>query len=148
MELVYKKANIEDIPTLIQIENNFQGSHTYSPMLESSEWTQAIQDGPVYIIFCGNTIIGNVMYELKSPEHAYISGLVIMPEFQGQGFARKAMKYILEEIGNVKRIDLVTHPDNLKAVKLYQSFGFSIESRKENYFGDGEPRVVMSLLRN
>ncbi|MDB5260546.1 MAG: acetyltransferase [Candidatus Nomurabacteria bacterium] len=144
MELKYKKAIIEDIPTLISIEQSIVGSKTYSAMLEESEWIKAINDGPVYIIEKDSKIAGDVMYEMKSPDHAYISGILILPEFQRQGIARQAMDYILKEIGEVKRIDLVTHPDNFKAISLYESLGFKIESRKEDYFGDGEPRVVMA----
>lgn len=87
-------------------------------------------------------------YEIKSEDNVYISGLLILPQFQRQGIAKESMKFMLEEIGKRKRIDLVTHPDNFKAIKLYELLGFKIEARKENYFGDGEPRVVMSLLQN
>jgi len=45
-----------------------------------------------------------------------------------------------------KRIELVTHPDN-PALKLYESLGFTVESRKENYWGDGEPRLVLAIVR-
>jgi hypothetical protein len=32
-------------------------------------------------------------------------------------------------------------------VALYASFGFKVESCQENYFGDGEPRLVLALTR-
>jgi ribosomal-protein-alanine N-acetyltransferase len=51
--------------------------------------------------------------------------------------------FLLEEAKGCARIDLVTHPDNAAAIALYGSLGFALESRKEDYFGDGEPRVVM-----
>ncbi len=73
---------------------------------------------------------------------------MVLPEHQGQGIAKIAMEYILSEIGEAKRIDLVTHPENNKAVNLYASLGFAIESRKEDYFGDGEPRIVMVKIRD
>ena len=148
MELTYKKVSIVDIPTLLMIEKSIEVSKTYSAMLEENEWIKAIKDGPVYIIEKNKKVVGNVMYEMKSSDHAYISGIVILPEFQGQGLARKTMSFLLKEIGSVKRIDLVTHPDNTKAINLYESLGFKIESREEDYFGDGEPRVVMVLIKN
>lgn len=87
------------------------------------------------------------MYQMKSPDHAYISGLVIRPEFQGRGLATEAMEKVLEELKDVTTIDLVTHPDNARAITLYESLGFSISERIENYFDDGEPRVVMTLRK-
>jgi ribosomal protein S18 acetylase RimI-like enzyme len=55
---------------------------------------------------------------------------------------------ILEELKDYKRIELVTHPDNKSAIKLYFSFGFLTEKQMENYFGDGEPRILMAKTNN
>jgi len=52
------------------------------------------------------------------------------------------MNLLFAELTSFKKLSLVVHPDNL-AVKLYESFGFKRESLVENYFGDGEPRLVM-----
>ena len=86
------------------------------------------------------------LYEKNDNGNIYIGGLVVSPRFQGQGIAREAMIIVLEKFKDVKRIDLVTHPDNIGAVNLYQSLGFIAESRKENYYGDGEPRIVMARI--
>jgi [ribosomal protein S18]-alanine N-acetyltransferase len=74
----------------------------------------------------------------------YISGLVVTPPFQGRGIARKVLTMLFEQFKHFPRIDLVTHPDNTSALKLYHSLGFVTESRVENYFGDGEPRLVLA----
>lgn len=87
------------------------------------------------------------MYEIKGPEHAYLSGLVIDPSFQGRGIGREVLSMILDKLKDFKRIDLVTHPDNVRALKLYQSLGFVVEARKENYYDDGEPRLVLALIK-
>ena len=39
------------------------------------------------------------------------------------------MMQLLKKFKSTKRIDLVTHPDNKAALRLYQSFGFIVESR-------------------
>ena len=84
---------------------------------------------------------------MKSLDHAYLSGLAIDPRFQGQGIGREASKLILNKLKDIKRINIITHPDNAVALKLYQSLGFIIESRKENYYSDGEPRLVLVLRK-
>ena len=66
--------------------------------------------------------------------------------FKAKGLRVEAMTLALEKFKDVKRIDLVTHPDNIRAINLYQSLGFITESRKENYYGDGEPRIVMARI--
>lgn len=50
MELTYKKATAKDISILLEIEKSIVGSKTYSAMLEESEWVEAINAGPIYII--------------------------------------------------------------------------------------------------
>jgi ribosomal-protein-alanine N-acetyltransferase len=57
------------------------------------------------------------------------------------------MTRFLEQCKEAPRVDLVTHPQNDIALKLYTSLGFKVESREENYFGDGEPRLVLVLAR-
>jgi ribosomal protein S18 acetylase RimI-like enzyme len=145
MNIHLKKVGSEDIPTLISIEQSVSGSKLYSPMLTNGEWSEALKKNITYLITEGDTIVGEVSYEMKDLSHAYIDGLAVSPAFQGRGIAREAMGMILDELKDVGQIDLVTHPENLKAIKLYESLGFKIESRIENYFGDGEPRVRMVL---
>lgn len=138
-----KQASVDDIPVLIDLEQSAANRHTYSPVLTEDEWKEEFRKNKVYLIEKENSVVGNISYERKDSDHAYISGLVVLPEFQGQGIARKALMQVLEELKDVKRIDLVTHPDNHVALQLYQSLGFTIESRKENYWGEGEPRLVL-----
>lgn len=145
--LILVRATPENIDILIGIEKMVTGMKTYSPMLEKEEWMEQFRKNTtIYLVKKGSEILGEVSYEKKGSEHAYIDGLVIKPDFQKQGIAREVMRRILEELKEFKRIDLVTHPEN-PAVKLYESFGFKIESRKENYFGDGEPRLILALER-
>lgn len=63
------------------------------------------------------------------------------------GIGRAVLEQILSEFQYVKRIDLVTHPEN-PALGLYQSLGFAVEERKENFYGDGEPRLVLARIKN
>ncbi len=141
------RASEADIETLLEQERSVAGPYTYSAMLEEEDWKEAFATELVYLLKCGNDTVGNLSYEEKGPEHIYISGLVVRPEFQGRGIARSALEQLLSKYPNAKRVDLVTHPDN-PALKLYESLGFNIESRKENYWGDGEPRLTLALTRS
>ncbi len=147
MTINLRKATLADISVLLDIEQSVAGTKLYSPMLKKEEWEEELQKSFVYIIEENTLPVGNISYEKRNDGSVYISGLAVNPQFQGRGIARAALTRVLEEIGNVKRIDLVTHPDNVAALKLYQSLGFVVESRKENYFGDGEPRLVLVLLK-
>lgn len=146
--IVFRKATKDDIKELLDIEKTTIGLKTYSGYFTEEEIAEWISDDIVYLIKKAGTIIGSISYEIKSEEHAYISGLVIRPEFQKQGLAKKATEKLLEELAKYKKIDLVTHPDNNGAVKLYKSLGFVEIGTKDNFFGDGEPRLIMVLKRN
>ncbi|MDP3725967.1 MAG: N-acetyltransferase [bacterium] len=145
MSLILKKATVEDIPQLLIIERSIAVTNVYSPMIEESEWEKALQEGPVFLIKQDGALVGNISYENKGSGHYHISGLALMPQFQGKGTGRKVLIKVLKEFKNAKRIDLAVHPNNDSALKLYKSLGFVVESQKENYYGDGEPRLILGL---
>lgn len=140
-----KKATIEDIPALITIENKLTNLRTFSAMTSEKEWQDEFSNGnvTVYLVLKDGIIVGDASYEKKPDGSFYLSGLAIDPQFQRQGIGREVMNSIMDELKDIKVIKLLTHPENSVAVKLYLSFGFVIKSRKENYFGDGEPRIEM-----
>lgn len=141
MQLV--RATNKDIQTLLEIEKTAKGLKTYSGYFTEEGIKEWLDSDIMYLIKKEEIIVGSISYEVKDEKHAYISGLIIKPEFQKQGLAKKATTKLLEELKNYKKIDLVTHPDNVNAVKLYKSLGFVEKDRKENFFGDGEPRIIM-----
>ena len=140
-----ERATTKDIPVLLEIELSTGNDKTYSPMTTEEEWLTEFKDNIIYIIKEKEIPVGLVSYEKKPNDCAYVSGLLIKPPFRGKGFARMVMNTILDELKKEKMIYLVTHPDNVASVNLYKSLGFVEGERKENYFGDGEPRIRMYL---
>lgn len=138
-----ERATIEDIQALLEIEKTTMGLKVYSGYFNEKEIEEYVKNSIVYLIKNNNDIVGSISYDVMGSDHADISGLVIKPEFQKQGFGRKAMELLFEKLKDYKKLTLCVHPDN-HARKLYESFGFKVESRKENYFGDGEPRLIMT----
>ncbi len=136
------QSTIEDIQTLLEIEKTAKGLKVYSGYFTQKEVTEWFNNEVVYLIKNDGVTVGSISYKIEAVDHADISGLVIKPEFQKQGFAKKAIVLLFEKLKDFKKLSLVVHPDN-HAVKLYKSLGFMQESRKENYFGDGEPRLMM-----
>jgi len=148
MPIHLKKATNTDIPELIELEKSVAGTKVYSPMLTEDEWLVALDIGKVYLIEKDDNIVGNISYEKRSEDHAHISGLVIEPKFQGQGIGRQAVEQVLKELKDTKKVTLDVHPKNERALKLYQPLGFIIESQKENYYGDNEPRLILVYENN
>ena len=141
-----RKATLDHVGILMELEKSVSGKNTYSPALDIEDWKEEFENGEVYFIEYNNKIVGNLSIKFFGNERLYISGLVVIPEFQGKGIAREALRQILEKYKNIRRIDLVTHPDNF-ALGLFKSLGFVVESRKDNFYGDGEPRLVLVLKK-
>ncbi len=145
-EITLQKITVNDnnVDTYIALEEGVVDKKTYSVITEPKKVIEEIENNECFFIKKDDEIIGSIEYQIKGPNHAYISGIVVKPDFQGQGIARKALNIVLNNLKDMKRIDLVAHPDNIKSLNLYQSLGFVIESRKENYYGDGEPRLMLA----
>jgi len=141
-----RRATLEDIDKILELEKSLDGTKIYSALTDKTELTNEINKTFFYLIEKDGEIAGDIAYEIKNENHAYIDGIVVAPKFQRQGIARQTMEIILEKLKNIKTIDLVTHPENEIAIKLYESLGFKkIGDQIENYFEDNEPRILMVL---
>ncbi len=65
------------------------------------------------------------------------------PGARRKGVARAMMDHLLSLCDGARSIDLAVHPDNQTARALYVSLGFRPTQTHENFFGDGEPRLIM-----
>ena len=144
-----QRATTEDIDTYLLIERSVGAGHskTYSGVTNEKEARDEIEKNTVYLIKKDDLVVGSIQYQLEGRDRAHITGLVVDPRFQEQGIGREALTQIFDELKDARRIDLVTHPHNTPAIMLYLSFGFVIESWKDDYFGDGEPRIVLSRIK-
>ncbi len=147
-EIQLRRATVEDIPSILEVEKSIVGTKIYSGLTGREDAVKEIEENIFYVIEKDGKIVGDVEYQMKEGNHAYIGGLGVAKEWQGQGIARRAMEMILEKLKDIKNIDLVTHPENEKAINLYKSLGFKqVGEPIENYFDDGEPRVKMILQK-
>lgn len=102
-----------------------------------------IQESNVYLIIESKIPIGLIVYSMESPEIAHVEELVIRPEYKGKGYGTQAMIWLDGNLKNVKKVVLETHPHNTPAIRLYLKNNFRIEEWKNNFFGDGEPRIIL-----
>lgn len=81
------------------------------------------------IIGCaGISIFGNPRLR-----HSASLGIMVLPECQGQGVGRALMTALMDLADNwlmLVRVELGVYPDNLRALRLYESFGFEREGVK------------------
>lgn len=146
IHLSTQKASEADIQKLIELESSIPPTNTYSSMVTESEWKKELAEGTVELIKINDVVVGSIAYTERNPGEVYISGILVQPEHQGKGIATNTIKSVLAKHPDAARIYLAVHPDN-PALKLYESLGFRFEERKENYFGDGEPRLILARTK-
>ncbi|MCD4739921.1 GNAT family N-acetyltransferase [archaeon] len=144
MELVFKRAIDSDWQKIAELEQSVSTNKYYHSVTTESEVKKYMKESQVYLIYDEKEAVGTVSFEMKTPKHAYLDGLTVRPDYQKQGVATKAIEFILNKLKGIDRIELVTHPENTPAIKVYLRFDFTIEAWKDNYFGDGEPRILLA----
>ncbi len=100
-----------------------------------------LKNSEVYIAYEDNTTVGLIGYQIKQG-YVEIMSLAVIPAYQKKGIAKDMLTQILNML-NGKEIRLVTHPKNTPAIILYLKFGFIIYGWKDDYYGDGQPRMLL-----
>ena len=145
MQLTIEPATLNDANTLVAFERKVADPKIYGPPLGVQGAIKEISKNTFYFIKRGDILVATAAYQLRPDKSVCISNVAVDPKHRRQEIARTVMLFILEKCKGTSRIDLVTHPDNKDAIQLYTSLGFKVESRQENYYGDGEPRLVLVI---
>jgi [ribosomal protein S18]-alanine N-acetyltransferase len=141
--IMLEQATLADLEVFMELEQSVRNPKTYPRSSTENEALDELTSSQVFFIKKDGKVVGNIGYQMQSEDHAEITGLMVDPRYQGQGIGREALTAVLDKLKRIKRIDLVTHPENEQALSLYESNGFHVESRVENYYGDGQPRLIL-----
>ncbi len=70
---------------------------------------------------------GFLWYSLED-NSAFLSDIMLIPEFQGKGMGRCLIREFLNELAGqgVHEVELRVSPDNQRALNLYSDFGFRV----------------------
>lgn len=142
-KITFQRVTKKDVDKYLEIESKVMNSKTYSGISDKKEALNEFRNNVIYFIKSGNKVIGTTEYELKNKNKAYLSGTAIDPDYQNNGIGRLAMEFRLKKLKKMKTIEVVTHPENNRMLTLLLKSGFKIKSWKDNYFGDGEPRLFL-----
>lgn len=145
IELV-RKIEPQFIQRLAQIEKEAFGEGG----LNVWHLVPLIRHGRVYVYKKDLEIIGAVQYMLDwdSPHKAYMVGVSISKEFRGLSLGTELLKKSLKTLSreNIEEVELTVDPNNVGAVKMYkEKIGFKVMDSRENEYGEGEDRLVMTL---
>jgi ribosomal protein S18 acetylase RimI-like enzyme len=143
-QIQFLQATENDAERFVALQERSTDLKLYGPVGGLKEALREISDNVLYLVRIRDEIVGSVACRVRSDGSVYISNVVVAPDHRRRGIARAAMLFVLEQHKNARRVDLVTHPENEPALRLYRSLGLAVEARRENHFGDGEPRLVLA----
>jgi ribosomal protein S18 acetylase RimI-like enzyme len=144
MELIIKKEDLSD--TLAEVifkivKQSF--TREFDPQTKDVEVVKAyLKKCDVYFLYDKNEQIGYFALWNKSDAEIELKSIALLPNFQDKGLGSKMLDKVIE-LSRGKRLSLVVHPLNISAIIAYLNKGFVIVTRKENYFGDGQPRLIL-----
>lgn len=133
-----RKYQKEDISRIVELEKNHLlstlGTDFYLNQLNHSL-------SRIYVLEESNKILG-FLSSIYDGECLEILNFVIDGSIQSKGYGTQLMAYVLDEIFP-HQVILEVRKSNVKAIGLYQKFGFYPISIRKEYYNNQEDAVVM-----
>ena len=134
---------INEAELLFKLDNSVFNKEFDIPSRTVQEQKEYLQGSETYIAYDTQEAIGFFAFKQKGEDIELLS-IAVTPSNQRKGYGTIMMKKLFEQNKN-KIIHLVTHPKNSSAIIYYLQFGFEIYGWKENYYGDGQPRLLLKF---
>jgi ribosomal-protein-alanine N-acetyltransferase len=93
------------------------------------------------------TIVGYIVFWIVRDE-AQINNIAVHPDHRGRGFGKEILTATLKEMkaSGIKTVTLEVRESNLKALRLYESLGFQVVSRRRDYYTNPREDALALLL--
>ena len=97
-----------------------------------------------YVLEKENEIIGYIGLWFLG-DQCQITTIATDQKYQGQGYASQLMEYTLEksEALHYQNVNLEVRVSNIKAIALYEKFGFKNVAIRKRYYSNGEDAYLM-----
>ena len=143
-----KRAAANDVDVIVAFEFLVMNEKLYGKPLNHPAAKSEIDTNEYYLRLSDGRVVATGALRRREDRSAYLSNIAVHPKERRNGIARAMMSHLLSLCDAAPSIDLAVHPDNRAARALYVSLGFYQTQIRENFFGDGEPRLIMQLVRD
>ena len=143
MTIQIKEVNFEDIEQIVLIENEL-----YTKPWKRKDFEYELNDNPfafyLKMVNESQEIMGYIGFWIKF-EQAEITKVSIAKKFQGYKLSKLLMADAEKRIrlAGCENITLEVRTSNVKAIHLYQSFGYQIVTTRVKYYENGEDAYLM-----
>lgn len=137
---------LSDLPEVLAIEQQTQFSAWTKQLFE-----EALSHYACWVMENSQTIIGFGILLVKQQIHeGHIMDIAIKPTFQGHGFGRALMRYLIDcaKVAKIHILFLEVRRSNVKAIMLYQTLGFNELGVRQQYYPakDGREDALVFAL--
>ena len=126
-----ERLSLNDLPQIQALES-YTGQHAWA----KHAYEMAFRAGwPVLGATIDGGLVAVLVYQVAGDQCSLLN-VVVAQEHQGQGHARALLEHLitLAEQANCDSVFLEVREDNLRAVSLYESFGFSVINTRPGYY--------------
>jgi ribosomal-protein-alanine N-acetyltransferase len=144
--ITYRVANAFDLPVFVSLDKEL---FPYSPW-STSQYKEEFSSPTRHFVVALDDLQGIIGYAgVFAPGQAEADVLTVgvIPSHRGKGIARQLMALITDwakQQGSIAMM-LEVKVDNLEAIGLYESLGYSKLNVRKDYFGAGLDALVMRL---
>jgi len=145
MKLKLKRASLQkNADILFEIDIKSFNRPFDCPAESAEQVKNYLKNCIVYLCYDGNKPVASFSYELREDDSVELMQMMVLPEYQKKGVGKFMTENFLR-LAKGKKIHTVTHPQNTSAIILYLKHGFNIYGWKDDYYGDGQPRVLLRI---
>jgi ribosomal protein S18 acetylase RimI-like enzyme len=141
----FRSATAADLPALYALDAVCfpPGDPSRKPAVPG-EFENGVAGGLIRVCEVDGNVVGFVQLELPLPNHLYIGGLGVHPEFRRRGIGSRLVDQVLasEHLAN-RSISVVTAPDNHAMLRVLFAKRFVVRTILQNYFGPGAHRLYL-----
>ncbi|MCX6438613.1 MAG: ribosomal protein S18-alanine N-acetyltransferase [Actinobacteria bacterium] len=142
--ITYRDANSFDIPVLVSLDKEL---FPYSPWSAGQYREEISAPTRLFVLALddASSVIGYAGVFAPGGAEADVLTVGVVPQHRGQGIARELMagitKWAIAQGSIAMMLEVKT--DNVEAISLYESLGYSKLNVRKDYFGSGLDALVM-----
>ena len=144
--ITYREANAFDLPVFVSLDKEL---FPYSPWSASQYREEFSSPTRRFVVAIDEqqSIVGYAGVFAPGEAEADILTVGVVPEQRGKGIGKALMAQITDwaKSQGTTAMMLEVKVDNVEAIGLYQSLGYSQLNVRKNYFGPGLDAQVMRL---
>ena len=142
--ITYRDVNSFDIPVLVSLDKEL---FPYSPWSAGQYREEISAPTRLFVVALddASSVIGYAGVFAPGGAEADVLTVGVVPQHRGQGIARSLMARITQWAiaqGSIAMM-LEVKTDNIEAISLYESLGYSKLNVRKDYFGSGLDALVM-----